>query len=58
MTNYLHNLKNKNLVLNKDTPFINFLINKRRNNGLIEMHSHIAALVPSELNHRQCFLRG
>ena len=52
----LLNLKNKNLLLNKNTPFINYLITKRKGNGLVEMHSHIAALVPSELNHRQCFL--
>ncbi len=56
MTNYLHTLKNKNLLLDKNTPFINYLITKRHGNGLVEMHSHIAALVPSVLNHRQCFL--
>jgi hypothetical protein len=56
MTNYLHSLKNKNLLLNKDTPLIDYLITKRHGNGLVEMHSHIAALVPSVLNHRQCFL--
>ena len=56
MTNYLQTLKKRTLLLNKDTPFINYLITKRKENGLNGMHFHIAAFVPTVLNHRQCFL--
>ena len=43
-------------MLNENTPFIKYLINKRQNNTIIEKNLHIAALVPSTLKNRQCFL--
>lgn len=44
--------------LNKDTPFINYLINKRINFCELGASSHIAAFIPSTYNSRYCFIRG
>jgi hypothetical protein len=44
--------------LNKDTPFINYLINKRINFCELGASSHIAAFVPVGYNSRYCFLRN
>jgi len=42
---------------NKDTPFINYLINKRISFCELGDSSHIAAFVPSTCSSRCCFIR-
>lgn len=44
--------------LNRNTPFINYLINKRINFCVLGASSHIAAFVPVTNNSRWCFIRG
>jgi len=56
MSTNISYLKNNNMSLNKDTPFINHLIYKRINDNLDEKNLHIAAFVPSSLTNRWCFL--
>jgi hypothetical protein len=43
--------------MNKDTPFISYLIDKRINFCELGASSHIAAFVPVTCNFRFCFLR-
>lgn len=44
--------------LNKDTPFINYLINKRIHFCELGASSHIAAFIPVTYSSRYCFIRG
>lgn len=46
-----------NSGFNKDTPFINYLINKRISFCDLGASSHIAAFVPSTSSSRCCFIR-
>ena len=42
---------------NKDTPFINYLINKRISFCDLGASSHIAAFIPSTYGHKCCLIR-
>lgn len=47
----------RNSGLNKNTPLIDYLINKRINFCELGTSSHIAALFPVSNNERHCFIR-
>jgi hypothetical protein len=57
MTNYNKNNGGYNSKLDKNTPFIEYLINKRINFCVLGTSSHIAAFVPVTNNSRYCFIR-
>jgi hypothetical protein len=44
-------------MLDKNTPFINFLINKRTSDNSRQSYSHIAAFIPESIGKRCCFIR-
>lgn len=44
--------------LNAETPFVNWLINKRITNCKLKQFSHIAAIIPIAHKLRYCFIFG
>jgi hypothetical protein len=44
--------------MNRNTPFIDYLIDKRRNNCVMEASSHIAVFIPTTIKYRQCLIRN
>ena len=46
-----------NSNFNKNTPLIDYLINKRINYCVLGSSSHIAAFIPVEKKSKYCFLR-
>lgn len=61
--NHINSNENNNMMigydsgLTKDTPFIDYLINKRINFCEMGASSHIAAFIPAVNNSRCCFIR-
>lgn len=56
MTNTLDIEQTTNLDAN--TPFVNYLINKRLENCVLNKYSHIAAIIPVAHKIRYCFIFG
>lgn len=54
----IHNQIGYNTKYDKNTPLIDYLINKRINYCELGASSHIAAFFPNTTNLRHCFIRG